>query len=272
MQWKGKIFGSVVGFMMGGPVGAVLGSVIGHQLDNYQPETVSLEDTLDFEQKLQLQNAFFNTTFAVMGHLAKADGVVSEAEIQLATRVMNEMHLAEPMRQQAIKLFQEGKSPHFLLETTLAQFRKDCGRHKQFLYMFLEIQLQIAFADGEINLQEETVLLSICEQLGIFKFEYQALKLQFQARQRFYQQQQQGYSRYQLRNQLNDAYAILGVNSSASDSDVKLAYKKLMNQHHPDKLIARGLPEEMLVLAKEKTQQISKAYEVIKAARKPSAA
>jgi DnaJ like chaperone protein len=268
MQWKGKIFGSVLGFMMGGPVGAVLGSVIGHQLDNHSPETVNLEDTLDFEQKQQLQSAFFTATFSVMGHLAKADGAVCEAEIQLATRVMNEMQLAEPIRQQAIKLFQEGKSPHFLLETTLAQFRKDCGRHKQFLYMFLEIQLQTAFADGEINLQEETVLLFICEQLGIFKFEYQALKLQFQARQRFYQQQQQGSFRHQSRSQLNDAYAILGVKPSASDSEVKLAYKKLMNQHHPDKLMARGLPEQMLVLAKEKTQQISKAYEMIKYARK----
>ena len=66
---------------------------------------------------------------------------------------------------------------------------------------------------------------------------------------------------------LKDAYLVLGVSSPASDADVKKAYRRMMNQHHPDKLVAKGLPEEMMKLATEKTQEIKKAYELIKQKR-----
>ena len=64
-----------------------------------------------------------------------------------------------------------------------------------------------------------------------------------------------------------EAYEMLGVSKNASDADVKKAYRRLMNQHHPDKLVAKGLPEEMIKLANEKTQQIKEAYERIKKSR-----
>ena len=60
---------------------------------------------------------------------------------------------------------------------------------------------------------------------------------------------------------------MLGVSRDASDHDVKKAYRRLMSQHHPDKLVAKGLPEEMMTIAKEKTQQIRKAYEQVKESR-----
>ena len=86
--------------------------------------------------------------------------------------------------------------------------------------------------------------------------------------------QQQNYQQYQnyqgTRRQqvsLQDAYLLLGISASVSNAEVKRAYRKLMSQHHPDKLIAKGLPEEMLKLATEKTQNIKAAYESICAAR-----
>ena len=66
---------------------------------------------------------------------------------------------------------------------------------------------------------------------------------------------------------LDDAYAVLNVSASSSDAEVKKAYRRLMSQHHPDKLVAKGLPEEMMELAKEKTQEIRAAYDVIKNSR-----
>ena len=57
------------------------------------------------------------------------------------------------------------------------------------------------------------------------------------------------------------------MSKNASDADVKKAYRRLMNQHHPDKLVSKGLPEEMMKLANEKTQQIKEAYERIKKSR-----
>jgi DnaJ like chaperone protein len=65
-----------------------------------------------------------------------------------------------------------------------------------------------------------------------------------------------------------DAYAILNVSPEASDADIKRAYRRLMSQHHPDKLVSKGLPEEMMEIAKQKTQEIRQAYEVIKEKRK----
>ncbi len=66
---------------------------------------------------------------------------------------------------------------------------------------------------------------------------------------------------------INEAYDLLGVKASDSDTEIKKAYRRLMSQHHPDKLVSKGLPEEMIKLATEKTQQIKKAYEQIKRER-----
>ncbi len=272
MRWVGKILGGAFGLFVGGPLGALFGAAFGHQFD------VGMEgmDRLHGwrfrpggQQRIQM--AFFTATFSVMGHVAKADGRVSQAEIDLASRIMEEMGLTGEMRQAAIKLFQEGKVADFPLQETLRQFRQECQQRLDLLRMFLEIQIQAALADGSISAREERLLLQICAQLGVSRFDYQRLKLQLQAQQRFYQK-----SRYRQKRggstsgqpSLQDAYAVLGVTAAASDSEVKRAYRRLISQHHPDKLVAKGLPEEMMTMAKEKTQKIRKAYEIISAARK----
>jgi DnaJ like chaperone protein len=270
MNWLGKIFGGAFGFMLGGPLGAILGASIGHQFD-VGMEGVDRLDPGYFNRGAQqrIQMAFFTATFSVMGHVAKADGRVSKAEINLAKQVMDKLALSGDMRQMAINLFQQGKRPDFPLDEALLQFRKECRRRTNLLRMFIEIQLQAAYADGSMDTAEERLLLHICAQIGISRFEYQRIKLQFQAQQRFYYRsyQQQRTSRPQQPS-LSDAYALLGVSTSASNQEVTKAYRKLISQHHPDKLVAKGLPEEMMTIAKEKTQKIRKAYEIIRDSRK----
>jgi DnaJ like chaperone protein len=141
--------------------------------------------------------------------------------------------------------------------------------------MFLEIQIQEALADGSLDNKEEKLLLHICGQLRVSPFDYERLKMRVQAQQRFYShgygyQHQDSYQQPHRREQssLRDAYEVLGLASSSGDDDVKKAYRRLMSQNHPDKLVAKGLPEEMMTLAKEKTQKITKAYETIQQARK----
>ena len=87
-----------------------------------------------------------------------------------------------------------------------------------------------------------------------------------QAQQEFAYQQGRG-SKTPPQSTLKAAYQVLGVAETASDAEVKKAYRRLMNQHHPDKLVAKGLPEEMMKLATEKTQEIKNAYEQIKIVR-----
>lgn len=267
MSWKGKVFGSVAGFAVGGPVGAVVGGILGHQMDKSASFSFTINNYSTEGEKQQIQSAFFAATFSVMGHVAKADGIVSKAEIDVATRIMDQMRLSPELRSEAIKLFQQGKQNDFPLTETLSTFLQQCGDHKHLLYMFLELQLQSAFADGEVHLKEEALLLQICEQLNISQRQYQRIKRRLQAQQRFQQRYQQ-HKKQSPRSNLKDAYEVLGLNSSASDDEVKKSYRLLVSQHHPDKLLAKGLPEEMMILAKEKTQQITKAYETIKETRK----
>jgi len=268
MSWMGKILGGAFGFMLGGPLGAILGAAAGHQFDSGL-DGIELGERLNPGDQQRIQMAFFTATFSVMGHIAKADGRVTPSEIKMAEQVMAQMGLDTAMRETAIQLFRQGKQADFPIENVLEQFLSECRGRKNLLRMFIEIQLQAAFADGQLNRSEEAVLLRICDYLHFSRFEYEAIKMQFQAQQRFYQySQQQGYgSRYQRQDNLTDAYAVLGVKPTATDAEVKKAYRKLMSQHHPDKLVAKGLPEEMMKLAKEKTQQIRKAYETIRAAR-----
>jgi DnaJ like chaperone protein len=272
MSWKGKVFGTMLGFFMGGPVGAILGATLGHQLDKENSdESVGIEDFLRTRNKQQVQTAFFKTTFAVMGHVAKADGVVSKEEIWLATRVMDEMRLSDLQRKEAIELFDEGKKEHFPLQQTLASFCRECDNRKSLRFMLLEIQFQVAYCDGDLNLKEEQLLAEIANHLGITSFEYQRIKMQFQARQRFEQQKkqwQQSYTHYQNLSQLDSAYQTLGLKATATESEIKTAYRRLIRQHHPDKLEALNLSEERMNQEKEKAQKIIKAYDIIKSVRK----
>ncbi len=264
MSWFSTAVGGAFGFLLGGPLGAILGASVGHQFGKGLTG-IETGEALSPGDQQRVQMAFFSATFSVMGHIAKADGHVSPEEISLANRIMKEMALTSDMRVTAINLFQQGKQADFPLDEVLSQFYKECHRRTDLLRMFLDIQLQAAFADGTLAASEERLLLHICGQLRVSRFDYERLKIQLQAQHRF-----QGRNTYTQKmshkTSLQDAYGVLGLTSSANKAEVKKAYRRLMNQNHPDKLVAKGLPEEMMRLAKEKTQKISKAYETIQKA------
>ncbi len=270
MSWWGKLLGGSFGFMLGGPLGALFGAALGHQLDKGV--------NLDFEQRPGAsadtsnelaQTAFFTATFSMLGYLAKADGRVSKEEIAYAERVMQNMSLSSEQRQAAIWLFNEGKKPGFHPDEILLQLKQQLGRRRNLMRVFIEIQVQAAFEDGVLHTAEEQVLLNSCRMLGISEMDYRAIVYMIEAMGGFEQQHgRQGHGRKESRTtgslQLADAYRILGVDQSANDSEVKKAYRRLLSQHHPDKLVSKGLPDEMMRIATEKTHQIKQAYELIK--------
>ncbi|MBI5041164.1 MAG: co-chaperone DjlA [Gammaproteobacteria bacterium] len=247
---------------MGGPLGALLGAALGRRFDK-GVDGLS-EYGVELGDQERVQTAFFTATFAVMGYLAKVDGQVSPNEIRLAEQVMAQMRLSDDMRRAAMRLFAEGKAPEFQLDAVLEQFRRECHRRRQLLRMFVEIQLHTCYADGAVHAEEARVLRHICDRLGISQQEFTQLEALVQAARGF---AQGGAPTPASRDRLAEAYRVLGVAREASDAEVKTAYRRLMNQHHPDKLVAKGLPEEMVALATEKTQEIKAAYETIRAAR-----
>ncbi|MEN8178463.1 MAG: co-chaperone DjlA [Pseudomonadota bacterium] len=270
MSWWGKLVGGAFGFMLGGPLGAVLGAALGHRFDKGiegLPENAADWGGGDRER---VQTAFFTATFSVMGSVSKADGQVSSSEVRVAEAVMSQMSLSAEMRQTAIGLFNEGKSDDFPLDDVLEQFRRECHRRQTLIQMFVEILLQAAYADGDMHEAEESLLLHICKRLNIPEFTFRRLEQMIRA-ERHYAGAGAGQGRQRAgqpqRITLADSYSILNVSEDTGDKEVKRAYRRLMSQHHPDKLVAKGLPEEMMKIAAQKTDEIRKAYERVKEAR-----
>ena len=269
MSWWGKVVGGAFGFMLGGPLGAVLGAALGHQFDkglNLADMQGGMGDAFaGVGNRERVQTAFFTTLFSVMGHVAKADGRVSEDEIAMAKQVMQQMALDASQRKLAIDLFNAGKQDDFDLDGVIQQFRQEAHRRRTLLQMFMEILLHAAYADNVLDPAEQRLLERISEMLGFSRMAYQQLHARVQAQRQFHAG---GGEAVSPQAQLKEAYEALGVSETASDAEVKKAYRRLMNQHHPDKLVSKGLPEEMIKLANEKTQEIKAAYETIKKARK----
>ncbi len=261
MAWWGKALGGAFGFMIGGPLGALMGIAFGHNFDR----GMNSIDDADWQVGGQdrVQAAFFTATFSVMGFIAKADGKVTRDEIQLAELVMSRLGLTADMRKSAKKLFNEGRSRDFPIDEILDQFKKETRRRGTLSQMFLEIQLQAAYADGVMHPAEKEVLRHICGRLGVPVAQFDRLEEMLKAG--FGSGGYRGTQAQQI--PIEDAYAILGVDQSVSDAELKKAYRRLMSQHHPDKLVAKGLPDEMIKDATEKTQQIKLAYERVKEAR-----
>jgi DnaJ like chaperone protein len=261
LSWWGKLLGGSFGYLLGGPLGALIGIALGHNFD--RGLVSSLRQQFEPGNQERVQTAFFTALFSVMGHLAKADGRVTEHEIELARDIMQRMNLNEDMRQAAIRLFTEGKQPDFVLPDVLRQFRRECHGRRNVMRMFAEILVHAAYADGRLGAPERNVLEQVRSELGFSAREFRHIEaVVYNAR--YFGGGGFGQQASPASASLHEAYAILGVEESASDAKIKKAYRRMMNQHHPDKLVAKGLPEEMIKLATEKTQEIKQAYEMIK--------
>ncbi len=262
MSWWSSWLGGAVGYALGGPIGALIGVVVGRYL---QQQVDGSPESIQIGGQARTQAAFFTATFSVMGHIAKVDGVITTDEIRFGERLMAQMQLSAEQRRAAIELYRQGKKADFRMDEVLAQFRYVCQRQTSLLRMFMEIQLQAAFADGQIHSAERRVLLHICDQLGFSRAEFERLLAMIGAEYRY---QQSSKQKRQPDMQLEDAYALLNIDSSASDAEVKRAYRRMISRHHPDKLISKGLPEEMIRVANDKTHEIKKAYERVQSARR----
>ncbi len=270
MSWWGKLVGGAFGFMLGGPLGALFGAAVGHQFDKGL-NRAGLEFAGGPGEQERVQAAFFTALFSVMGAVAKADGRVSEDEIAMARSVMQQMALDEAQKRVAIDLFNAGKQPDFDLDAVVAQFRQESRRRTNLQRMFLEILLHAAWADGVLHPDEQRLLRRVADGLGFSPDAFARLEAMVRAQRAFFGGGAgAGTGAHEApprADRLKEAYELLGVDENASDAEIKKAYRRLMNQHHPDKLVAKGLPEEMIRMATEKTQEIKAAYELIRKAR-----
>jgi DnaJ like chaperone protein len=254
----GKIVAGLLGLLVVGFPGLIFGLVLGHLFDRALASALGRGG----EHLEEIRQHFFRTTFLLMGHIAKADGRVSEDEVTHTEAIFQQLGLGDEQRHEAILLFKEGSDPSFSIENTVQRYLMAGGAHpalKQTMMLFL---IALALADRQLHSGEREALLRIGELLGYSQQHLDELLRMATAQEQFHE-----YPGSSNAPTLENAYAALGVSAEASDSEIKRAYRKLMSQNHPDKLSSRGVPEDMLKLATEKSQEIQAAYELVRKSR-----
>lgn len=243
-------FGALIGLMIGGKIGLIMGIVAGLGVG------VLMRRVLMTSVAGGIQQQFIDTTFAVMGALCKADGRVTPEEIQVAEQYFDKLVLGTEQRRAAREAFNRGKEPGFDLYGEVRALRTLLRFNKAFLQLFLQIQLSAISADGRIHDKEHRLMLRVARALGLSDVDVERLEAMLKSASVDPARASE--------SDLENAYSTLGVASSASDADVKKAYRRLMSKYHPDKFASRGLSENMREVARERVRDIRKAYDTIK--------
>ena len=269
MNWTGKLIGALLGFILfRRPLGVLIGMIAGHFYDMRMTGGMAGSRV----DPALVRSTFFRTAFGVMGHIAKSDGRVSDQDIAAARRIFRQFSLNDADTRAAIDCYTLGKGSTFELTAALDELARVCRGRGDLLRMFLEIQMRAALMGDGLQGATRATLVRIAQALGIGAIEFAHLETVLRL---------QGYGgtagpgpgssgddrRAGGRDPLEEAYEVLNVPRSASDAEVKRSYRRLMSQNHPDKLVARGLPESMLEVAKQKTQAIQAAWERIRESR-----
>jgi len=241
---------ALIGLLVAGVRGLLIGAAIG-----FSARWV-LQNALGKRLAL-VQAQFLDSTFAVMGAVCKADGAVSRDEIRVAESMFARLNLSSEQRHSAMAAFSQGKAPSFDLDAEVAKFARVSRGHRPILVMFLQIQCAAVAADGNVHPEEHQMVVRVARGLGLSEADVAQLEALLRT-------SAPGPS---PKHKLEDAYTALGLSSSATDSEIKQAYRRLMSQNHPDKLAGKGLPESMREMAEERSREISTAYAVIKEAR-----
>ena len=227
----------MIGFTIGGPLGGILGAIIGSKFSNKNQRQPS--------NNQKSQAAFFTALFACFAKIAKADGRVSREEVDKVDNfIKSKFRFPPEQRGFAIEIFNHAKDDQNSFEDYARQLSSLLSSDPSSLIMFYELLFELSMADGYLDPSEEKLLL---QAIKIFNLDPDLINL----------------NKKKFGDNIADAYAILGVDRSMSFNDIKKAYQRKRKEFHPDTLVSKGLPEELLDKAREKFIEIQSAFEEI---------
>ena len=234
--WKAGI-GGMIGFTIGGPIGGILGAIIGSKLGDKEQTHPGINQ--------KNQAAFFTALFACFAKIAKADGKVTREEVDKVDHFIKErFKFPSDQRTFAIQIFNHAKDDNNSFRDYASQLASLLSTNQPALIMFYELLFELSMADGYLDPAEEAIL---SEAIPIFRIDPELFN----------------QNKRKFGADVSDAYAILGVTQDMSYKDIKTAYQRKRKEFHPDTLLSKGLPEELLEKAKEKFIEIQSAFEEI---------
>ena len=236
MSLIGGLVGGMIGFTFLGPLGALIGSVVGSRMGR---NSVRRKNPNNFDHQV----AFFAALFACLAKIAKADGQVTKEEInKIEDFITQKFNLDGEQRNFAINIFQKAKDDNVSFDAYANQLASLLKRSSNSLMIFYELLFELAMADGELHPNEEKLLKKVPRIFGFNDGLYNQL-----------------FQKYGLKTQ--NFYEVLGVSKQMNFDEIRKIYLKKRREFHPDKLISKGLPEELIEKAKEKFIEIQEAYE-----------
>ena len=261
MYW-GKIIGTLAGLATMRPWFVLLGLLLGHQFDRGFAGRYR-----EFESQGaavgHLPEEYIRPLFQAMGHLAKSDGRVSEDEIRAARSIMHRIGLGPARVRNAMHWFEDGKRADFPLLQTIRQTRRVAARNPELRQLFVRLLLEVVLAKERLGKHERALLWTVCTELEIGRVELAQLEAMIRAQRSFRHSPAGDADAARLRN----AYQTLGVEQTASNADIKKAYRRLMSRNHPDKIAGSNPAHDVVAEAERRTREVRSAYEMLKARR-----
>lgn len=284
MSWFGKMVGGTIGLVIGGPLGAIAGGAIGHHLfdkgssesggrsggwggndgafrrgfgeaggfggagafGGFGGASPSAGPSSSSAEERQL--SYFLALFSILGKLAKADGTVSREEGQQIIAFLDQFGVTGEQRKFAIRVFNEAKDSSYRAEDFAAQFAEFTRNQRDLRLSLVDMLFRVALADGTFHPREDEMISSVSAVLGISAAELRAI-------------------RDRHLGSANHAYSVLGLRPEASDEEVKSTYRRLVHEHHPDRIVAEGMPDEFVDYANQRFQEIQAAWDTIRTER-----
>lgn len=265
MNFTATLIGAVVGmWLTHNLLGALIGGALGFMFDASRQQQ---------RRRAPAQGGYIAPLFALIGAVAKADGRVSEQEIAIAERLMARMGLDQNDRRIAIEAFNEGKQPEFDARAVIDELRQWVGHRRDHAFPVIDVIIDTVLAEGSPSPEKMAILRQLAFALRVSDMELMALMAMkgyawnagSGGRSQGGHGSGGGYVPPQRNTQGPDPYAILGIQRDADDRAIKRAYRKLISEHHPDRL--GDLPDDMRRRAESRASEINAAYERIKAER-----